>query len=367
MTEKPIEIIFNGRFLTQEITGVQRYAHELLWALDDIAPTRSDIKITVVSPKLDRDPPALKNIRILQSGRTSGHVWEQIELPLMARGKLLFCPGNTAPAISLLTGQKVVVCVHDLSYLYFPAAYSAAFKSLYGTLVPMIFRRAAGVITVSESERKSILERYPFVASRLTAIQNGGLMDKRVPKTSNPHRENGYVLYVGSLSKRKNFPAMFEVACRLARKDGYRFTFVGGTAGGLVSSQYAVPSDLATHITFAGQINDTEELIKFYEGAQLLMFPSLYEASPLPPIEAMACGCAVLASTIPSLQERCGDAAIYCDPHDVDDICNKVQQFLTDRDLQSTLSQKGLERASLFNWKNCANRTLDVITDAHAR
>lgn len=367
MSEKPIEIIFNGRFLTQEITGVQRYAHELLWALDEILPTRNDIKLTVVAPKLSKAPPALKNIPILQSGMTSGHAWEQLELPLIARGKLLFCPGNTAPAISLLTGQKVVVCVHDLSYLYFPAAYSSAFKLLYGTIVPMIFRRASGVITVSESERGSILERYPFVAPRLTAIQNGGLMDKRIPKTFNSSREGGYVLYVGSLSKRKNFPAMFDVACRLAREKGYRFTFVGGTAGGLISSQYLVPSDLTTHITFAGQVNDTGELIKFYEGAQLMMFPSLYEASPLPPVEAMACGCPVLASTIPSLQERCGDAAIYCDPHSVDDICNKVQQVLGDRDLQSKLCQKGVERASLFNWKSCANKTLDVITNAYAR
>jgi glycosyltransferase involved in cell wall biosynthesis len=361
MKEPLVELIFNGRFLAQEITGVQRYAHELLYALDRLAPTRPDIKITVVSPRLHRTPPALKNIPIVQSDRLDGHAWEQIALPFLARGKILFCPGNTAPALSLLTGQQVVVCVHDLSYLYFPTAYSQAFRLVYGMLIPLIFRSARGVITVSESERKSIIDHYPFVKSRLTAIQNGGLMDERVPASSGPRGQHGYVLYVGSLSKRKNFPNMFEVACRLARQKGYRFVFVGGTAGGLVASQYAVPNDLTSLIMFAGQINSTSELIKYYEGAHVLMFPSFYEASPLPPIEAMACGCPVIASTIPSLQERCGDAAIYCDPDDVDDIGRCIQRVMDDPSLHEELSRKGKERAALFSWKNCAIRTLDVI------
>jgi len=364
MSGKPLDVYFNGRFLSQEVTGVQRYGHELLYALDRIIPSRPNVRVTLVCPKLDRAPPALTNIAVVQRGNLQGHAWEQIELPLLSRGKVLFCPGNTAPAISLLGGQSVIVTVHDLSYLYFPDAYSSAFRKAYGFLVPLAFRRARGVITVSVSERESIISRYPHVASRLTAIQNGGLPNDIASDTGEVQREDNHILYVGSLSKRKNFPRMLEVACSLASKKGYKFTFVGGTAGGLLESKSSVPEAIQPLITFAGQVNDTEKLISFYRRATVFMFPSMYEASPLPPIEAMACGCPVVAGDIPSLRERCGDAALYCDPQLTSSIETQVETLMTNKAMQSDLAAKGRSRANEFSWNNCAAKVLDVIEAA---
>lgn len=362
MTVKPVEIAINGRFLTQTMTGVQRYGHEVVRAIDKLLPEYPHVKATLFAPKLETAP-QLHNIVVQQGGKRSGHAWEQIDLPRLSRGKRLFCPGNTAPALSLLTGQETVVCVHDLSYLYFPSAYSRGFKLVYNTLIPLIFRRARAVITVSESERASISKLYPFVAPRLTAIQNGGLAEDREPgEVASSSQGRKYVLYVGSLSKRKNFPNMFEVACRLARSKGYEFVFVGGTAAGLVSSGLTLPDDVASKIHFAGQVNDTEKLIAFYQGAAVFMFPSFYEASPLPPVEAMACGAPVVAGRIPSLEERCGDATLYCDPADIDDIAAKVVEVMENEALQESLRARGLERARAFTWEKCARKTLDVLT-----
>lgn len=361
----PVDIAINGRFLTQPITGVQRYGHELLFALDKIIPSLPNIRVTLICPKFEGALPRLENITIVQGGRFGGHLWEQLDLPRLSRGKVLFCPGNTAPALSLIGGQPVVACVHDLSYLYFPTAYSRGFRLFYNAIVPLIFRRAKAVITVSESERQSIGKHYPFVAKRLFAIQNGGLSGDMKPDAPPPAADAAkYVLYVGSLSKRKNFPNMFEVACRLAREKSYNFVFVGGTAAGLTSSGLSVPPDVADRISFAGQINETEALIKFYSSATVLMFPSFYEASPLPPIEAMACGCPVVSSAIPSLQERCGDAALYCDPSNIDDIAERVVDVMENPALQQDLRARGLERTKLFTWENCALRTIDVILNA---
>lgn len=364
MGGKPLDVCFNGRFLSQEVTGVQRYGHELLYALDRIIPTRPNIRITLVCPKLDRAPPTLTNIAVEQRGNLQGHAWEQVELPWLSRGKMLFCPGNTAPAISLLDGQSVIVTVHDLSYLYFPEAYSSAFRRVYGFLVPLAFRRARGVITVSVSERNSIVSRYPHVAPRLTAIQNGGLPNDIASDDGDVQREDNHILYVGSLSKRKNFPRMLEVACSLASKKGYKFTFVGGTAGGLLESRSGVPQAIQSLITFAGQVNDTEKLMQFYRRATVFMFPSMYEASPLPPIEAMACGCPVIAGDIPSLRERCGDAALYCDPHQTASIETQVETLMANTAMQAELAAKGRSRASEFSWNNCAAKVLDVIEAA---
>ncbi|HWI55369.1 MAG TPA: glycosyltransferase family 1 protein, partial [Desulfobacteria bacterium] len=121
------KIYINGRFLTQSITGVQRYAHEVVKALDSMIDSgeidKSHYQLQILAPgKGIKYDLGLKHIHLQQIGKPTGHLWEQTVLPAGSRDGLLFCPGNTAPAISLLSGQKTVVTVHDLSYLYFPDA-----------------------------------------------------------------------------------------------------------------------------------------------------------------------------------------------------------------------------------------------------
>jgi glycosyltransferase involved in cell wall biosynthesis len=356
-----MEIIINGRFLTQGITGVQRYARELVQAIDKILEARPDLKVTVMSPRLSRPLPQWQNIILCQTGHLRGHAWEQLELPWFSRGRPLFCPGNTAPIASLLSSQRVIVTEHDLSYQYFPCAYSRAFRLWYGMIVPMVLRHATAIITVSESERAAIAKYYPVALSRLHAIHNGGLpvaFDRSAEIAIRPDRS--YVLYVGSLGKRKNFPGVLETAQRLARKRGYNFIIVGGNPSGISKTTLEISDDVRTHITFAGNVNDAT-LMELYAHAACLLFPSYYEASGLPPIEAMACGCPVIASDIPSLRERCGDAAIYCNPANLDSITAAVEQVMDDPTLQSTLRELGYQHAKKYTWESCAMQTLELI------
>ncbi len=357
------KLIINGRYLTQPITGVQRYAREIVQALDDLLDNHPVLDVELISPRLNDPPPLLRNIVHRSVGCSQGHYWEQFELPWHVGEGVLFCPGNTAPVISLLSGKRVVVTVHDLSYLYFPTAYSVAFRMAYRLLIPVILRKANAIITVSNSERKSILEHYPYVKDRIHAVQNGGLPSGVVRSGSVPNSSagDGYVLYVGSLSKRKNFPGMLEVACRLARHRGTRFVFVGGVPDGLTDSFRSVPQDVLDRIQLVGQVNDLDTLIGYYLSAACFFFPSFYEASPLPPIEAMACGCPVIASSIPSLKERCQDAALYCDPGDVDDMCSTLEQLLTNAELRQSLRERGYRQAERYSWENCAKATLDIL------
>ncbi len=357
-----MEIVINGRFLTQAISGVQRYARELVQAMDSILDTRPDLKVSVISPRFSEPFPRWRNIVLHQEGHLQGHAWEQLELPWLSRGRRLFCPGNTAPLASLVNSQDVIVTVHDLSYRYFPDAYGRAFRLWYGLVVPAVLRHAESIITVSESERAAISKYYPEAASRLHAIQNGGPPVGFDQSTGGMHAGQSYVLYVGSLSKRKNLSGAVEAACRLARKRGYNFVFVGGTAGGIEKSEIEIPSDVHSHFTFAGQIDDTAALMQYYRGAACFLFPSFYEASPLPPVEAMASGCPVIASDIPSLRERCGDAAIYCDPADIDSIATAVERVMDDAALRSTLQRVGHQQAAKYSWEKCARQTLELIS-----
>ena len=359
-----MKLVVNGRFLTQPVTGVQRYARELMATLDQLLDRgeldRSRLEVELLSPRLRGGAPPWRHVSHREVGRLSGHAWEQLELPRAAHGDVLFCPGNTAPLAALAGAMRTVVTVHDLSYLYFPDAYSLAFRAAYRTLVPAVLRHADAVVTVSESERRAIVERYPFTGGRLVAIQNGGLPAAARP-FDGPPPPRTHALYVGALSKRKNFPGVLAAAVRLNRERALPFVFVGGGGSTFQPVVADVPPDVRGRLTFAGQVDRLDECVRFYRSALCLVFPSFYEASPLPPVEAMACGCPVIASRIPSLLERCGDAALYCDPHDVGDIARAVARLADDAALRQSLVEKGYERARRFSWEACARRTLEVI------
>jgi glycosyltransferase involved in cell wall biosynthesis len=288
-------------------------------------------------------------------------VWEQTELPWYSRGKMLFCPGNTAPVISLLGASPIIVTVHSLAYKYFPEAYHPAFRLYYRLVVPILLRHARLIITVSEAERRAILMHYPRAAPRLHAIANGGL-PSGVSETARPAEQlGGAILYVGSLAAHKNFPRAFTVACRLARERGFDFVFVGGTPKGLVGSGINLSNEVSSRIRFVGAVNNFAALIPYYQTAACFLFPSLYESSGLPPLEAMAFGCPVIVSDIPALRERCGDAAIYCDPHDADSIAQAITRVMEDKELRCRLREMGYQRAASYTWKACAFETLDLI------
>ena len=335
----------------------------LFSALDVVLDQDIGCQITVLSPRLSRPPPHWRNIAFREVGFLQGHAWEQIELPWYARGRMLFCPGNTAPAISLFAAAKLIVTIHDLSYKYFPNAYRATFRLWYRFLIPLILRRADIVITVSESERRAIVTHYPCVAPRLHAIANGGLpLETTIDMTNIAPESGGYILYVGSLSKRKNVSRLVAVACRLAEERGFRFVFAGDTAKTLAKSVRSTSRNIYRRlIAFAGPVEDAATLASLYRQAACFLFPSLYKSSGLPPIEAMAYGCPVIASDIPALRERCGDAAIYCDPYDIKSIVAATIRVMDDAALRLHMRTLGYRQAATFSWTLSAQQTLELI------
>lgn len=362
-----IRIYINGRYLTQGITGVQRYGHELVRAID-AAQEAGEFEFTLLAPARGlKFEPRLDNIELRLVGRHDGHIWEQHELPRYSADGLLFCPGNLAPLTTLLKRRPIVVTIHDLSYKYFPDAYSGAFRALYGFLMPFIVHRSRRIITVSNSEATAISRHYPCAVPRLAAIQNGGFgaeVLQHIDSIAGRQLGFKYGVYVGSLSKRKNFPVLLDAAIRFARTTGMGFVFVGGVPPGLRPSAMEIPSDLKERIILAGSTNDAADLVSWYKGASFMAFPSLYEASPFPPIEAMSCGCPVIASRIPSLLERCGDAAEYCDPSKSDEIVGAMVRLATDDPLRSSKIELGYKRAAEYRWDFCARQTIEVLREA---
>jgi glycosyltransferase involved in cell wall biosynthesis len=131
----------------------------------------------------------------------------------------------------------------------------------------------------------------------------------------------------------------------------------------LQPAKYSIAPGIKQLVNFDGQVS-VDRLVQLYRDASCLVVPSYYEASPLPPLEAMALGCPVIVSRIPALMERCGDAALYFDPRSAADIARQISQVMDNSDLRDALRQNGFERAAAFTWDRSAAATLAVILKA---
>lgn len=361
----PTDLAINGRFLSQPTTGVQRVACELVREIDKLVAA----EMYPFAPRLfcQRGAPAdslgLKATRIEELGGPGGHFWEQVTLPLAIGGAHLLCLGNTAPLTLLWRKRPVTLMIHDLSYRIYPQAYRRSYRLLHGLMTRTLLTRAATIFTVSKPERLMLESLVPDCRGHVHVAQNGGWrdLDDSARVTSAPVAGR-YVLYVGSLSRRKNIEGILRLAVRLWREEGVR-TVLAGSAGTMLRPvTLNIPEDAQAAIVFTGQIEDLDVLASLYRHADCLIFPSFYEASPLPPLEAMHFGCPVVVSDIASLRERCGEAAEYCDPANVDDMLAAVRRAIGSPGRAAELRALGYDRQKAYSWRQQARTILATIT-----
>jgi glycosyltransferase involved in cell wall biosynthesis len=366
------ELAINGRFLRQPTTGVQRVAREVTREIDAlVSEGYQDINVRLLCQTgADTSDLDLKSTKVEEVEGPGGYLWEQTALPLAVGEATLLCLGNTAPIYSLLRGKAVALMIHDLSYRIYPNAYRLSYRAAHALVMPILLRKADPIITVSQSERKMLAALLPESMAKVTVAQNGGWRDQGPGGAADSTCLTGtrrYALYVGSLSQRKNIDGLIKVAIRLATDDDMDFMFVGSLGSILSPTHFNIPDAVRPHLRFLGQIEDLDVLAAIYRNASCLVFPSFYEASPLPPLEAMHFDCPVVASSIPSMRERCGDAAEYCDPSDPSDILAAVRRVLYQPGLRDRLVISGRAQASHFSWREQAKRILAAVAATRQR
>lgn len=345
-------LVVNGRFLTRATTGVDRVAEEIVRALDGLLAEGAlpDVKIEIVAPEGEIRPLELRAIAVRQAGSRKGHGWEQIDLPRASRGAFLLNLCNTAP----VAVRDALVTIHDAQVYQAPQSYSLAFRAVYRLLLPIVARRCRTLTTVSEFSRRE-LERYRVApAGKAVVAPNGGdHMDRIAPDSGALDRfglePDGYMLAIGSLAPHKNLAVVLEAQSR--QKGPIRRLVVAGGGNPRIFGEAGLP-DCADAL-FVGRIDDGV-LKALYQGAAGLIFPSRFEGFGLPPLEAMRCGCPVIASTAAAVREVCGEAALYADPKDVDAWVARLEQLGGDPALRERLREAGRLRARAFEWRRSA-------------
>ncbi len=353
-------------------TGNETYVRGLVRGLRAI-DARPDYLLYTTDPALL--PPALvgdrfRPRRITPAGNIPRLAWAMPRAARRDRLDLLHVTYTLPPALPC----RGVVSVHDISYTFFPEAFSPRDRLVLGLAVPLSLRRAERVITPSESGRRDIIRRYrvpewkiaviPLAAEpHFAPVRDPAELARVRARYRLPAR---YVLAVGNLQPRKNLGRLIAAfaALRAARRTDVGLVLVGKALWRESDIFTAVRAHgLERAVVATGYVPDAD-LPALYSAAEVFAYPSLYEGFGLPPVEAMACGTPVLTSATSSLPEVVGDAALTVDPRDVRAIAAGLEALLGDADLRVRLAGAGRARAIRFTWEETARRTLAVYEAA---
>jgi glycosyltransferase involved in cell wall biosynthesis/GT2 family glycosyltransferase len=355
----------NGRFLTQPMTGVQRYARNVVTAMN-AALSELGANAPIIAPPSASDP-GLSTMPLISAGPLAGHAWEQTVLPAQWRGRLLnLC--NTAPAVK----ADQVVCIHDANVFVAPESYGPAFRAVYPPLQRLLARRAARIATVSTYSARQIAQYLPVRAADIVVLPNGhehalawdpalARIGPTIVAGARERSDRGFVLALGSRARHKNLRLLLDVAPEFAAM-GLDVVVAGGGAD--IFASETLPS--VPNVKVVGYVTD-HDLAYLMDRALCLVFPSWTEGFGLPIVEAMARGCPVVSSDRASMPEVCGDVALMAPPDDPAAWVHHVRALAMSPDLRQDLAGLGRERLRLFSWADTAAGYIELMREPKTR
>lgn len=303
-------------------------------------------------------------------------LWEHFILPLKLRRNDLDIFHFPDHSLSLLgLPCPGIITIHDLAFWRIPKAFNYT-RQIYKRFVSKrSIRKAERIIAVSDFTGSELKQIFNIPDGKISVVHNG------VSKSFSPHLKSSriqeikkkyaidenFILFVGTIEPRKNLPRLVRAYDKLLKGSniGQKLVIIGAK-GWLYKETFKTVQELGLNrrVIFLGYIPEYK-LPYFYNLADLFVYPSLYEGFGLPPLEAMACGTAVISSNTSSLPEVVGDAAILVDPYNVDEIAEVMYSVLSNEGLRKKLEEKGLKRAKMFPWEKTAQKTLQVYEEVY--
>lgn len=305
-----------------------------------------------------------QNVQLIDCRAERYSIAEQIQLPLAipAGVDLFFSPYYTIP---IFYRGPLAVTVHDMSHLVVQEITRDRKKRLYAQFMfRALSRRASLIFTISDFSKSEFLRLIPGANEKTIHTTPLGVSREwyEAAKIS-AIREGPYLVCVGNIKPYKNVSRLVEAFLKVRHRICHDLVIIGKSEGLITGEspqffQRIKAGEDRIHLT--GFVSHTE-LLSLVAHADALLMPSLYEGFGLPPVEAMAAGVPVVVSRAASMPEVCGEAAMYFDPLNIDDIGEKLVAIGSEPALRERLSAAGLKRSRLFTWQACSAATADAI------
>lgn len=352
-------VAINGRFLTQKLSGVQRYSREIVSAMDRLIqsdPNRlGRYRWRLLLPPAAGSGLALQAIEVETVGKRGGHLWEQRDLKRSAAGARLLNLGNSAP---LLHRDKLVV-IHDAAVFRTPRNFGRNYRNAHRAL-GWALARTGRIATVSEFSRRELAQVLRLREESILVVRNGcdhfvgRAGDESVLDALGLERQS-YFLFVGNPTPNKNLSVLLQAFARLDRPNA-KLVIAGSLDNSVFGGEGAPVGPNVIHTAGRGDA----EVAALYKHAVAHVFPSLYEGFGIPPLEAMASGCPVIASDITVTREVCGNAANYFPPRDADALAALMRKHWDEPQRSPAWETAAAERLARFTWEASARSLIEA-------
>lgn len=354
--------------------------------------------LKIVNCKLEIKGKIIENFKVVPINFP--RLWTQIGLAAQTfidPIDILFVPSHTLPIIRR-PGLKTVVTVHDLGAEFLPKMHQLKQRLYLKAMTHYQLKTATRIIAVSHATKKDLVEKIGLNPDKIDVVHEGIDIEsfasvKRKAESGKLKKyhliNHNYFLFVGTIQPRKNLErviqAYWNLKCQITNaklqmknkeSDLLGIGSIGnlklkipqlvlvGARGWLSEDIYKLPKRLGIeeYVVFLGRVPD-EDLPSLYNGALAFVYPSLFEGFGLPILEAMASGCPVITSSVSSMPEVAGKAALLVDPYSVDQIAKAMLTMLKDQKSRNQFIKLGQARVKQFSWANCAKSTLRILKE----
>ncbi|MGQ9745717.1 MAG: glycosyltransferase family 4 protein [Dissulfurimicrobium sp.] len=368
-----LKILIDTISLLSPLTGIGRYTYEIARELEQLDNSHEylyyygHVSRNLIRPDDQSGAKKIKNLIarhtfVKKAVRKALSVYTGIMTP---KADIYWQP-NFIPEPGV-RARKTIISVHDFSFLHHPAWHPRErieyFKANFWKQAPQTNR----IITGSEYTKHEIIKLLGYDPARIHVIHHGVRHDIFRPldkaEISNLDLPERYIFAVGSIEPRKNLIGLLKAYNILPRptKKVYKLVLAGPVGWNNEEIMRMIKKE-RDNVIYLGYLSD-HDLAIAYNLASVFVYPSFYEGFGIPPLEAMACGTPVIASNTSSIPEACGEAALYADPKNSEELADRIWQLLNDSELRQILRSKGFERAGRFSWQRSAAQHLAVFNE----
>ncbi len=366
-----IKILVDSISLLSALTGIGRYTNEVSNYLKEDSKFEASFFYGYHSKNLISKSKK-SNVKNLKTLIVKNKLLKNIAREISNTMSKLFSPTydiywqpNFIPNLSIKS-KYTVTSVHDFSFIIHNNFHTKEKIEYFQDKFFQNIYKSDMIITGSNFTKQEILERLNFTSERVKVIYHGIDHDLfKIYKDTSVSFElpSKFIFIVGSIEPRKNLIGLLKAYDSIDKKLKNEYKLVlAGFKGWENKEVMELINSNKEDIHYLGYISDIE-LAKTYNLASLFVYPSFYEGFGLPPLESMACGTPVICSSTTSLPEVGGDAVIYCDPYDIEDIKFQIELVLNDKVLQKDMIKNGLERVKQFTWEKSANKHMQVFEE----